>query len=73
MIHQRKLWHKSITDERIEERARAGMFGLDDPGICICCGIDVEGCEPDTRARKCERCRGPFVYGAQELLFRIAP
>jgi hypothetical protein len=71
LIKRRSEWHESVTDDRIEARARAGMFDLDSPGICICCGQDAEGVEPDARAYRCESCgaRGP-VYGAAELLIR---
>lgn len=64
--------HKSLTTERLMEAVEAQMTSLDNPGFCILCGCEHEGVEPDAREYKCEACGGPFVYGAEELLMRIA-
>jgi hypothetical protein len=48
------------------------MFSLDNPGICIACGADADGCEPDARKYKCEACGERAVYGAEELLIMLA-
>jgi len=37
-------------------------------GICIDCGSEQGGCEPDARKYKCEDCGKNTVYGAEELL-----
>jgi DNA-directed RNA polymerase subunit RPC12/RpoP len=37
-------------------------------GICIACGNEQEGVEPDARGYECEDCGKPKVYGAEELL-----
>jgi predicted RNA-binding Zn-ribbon protein involved in translation (DUF1610 family) len=37
-------------------------------GICIACGAEQEGVEPDARKYKCDDCGEPKVYGAEELL-----
>jgi hypothetical protein len=60
--------HPSITADRIIEAVEGQMFGLDNPGFCIKCGSDQEGCEPDARKYPCEACGERAVYGAQELL-----
>lgn len=60
--------HSSVTAERIEPLAREQMFGLENPGICIACGEDADGCEPDARKYRCESCGRRAVYGAEELL-----
>lgn len=60
--------HPSITTDRIVAAAEAQMFGLDNTGICIACGSEQDGCEPDARKYRCEACGKPAVYGAQELL-----
>ena len=52
--------------------AESGMFSLDNPGICIACGADADGCEPDARKYKCEACGERAVYGAEELLIMLA-
>jgi hypothetical protein len=63
--------HNSVTPERIEAAARESMFGLGNPGICVSCGEEQEGCEPDARKYRCEACSEFAVYGAEELLFII--
>ena len=57
--------HKSITVERL-----LGLVEADDyMGVCIACGQEVEGIEPDARKYTCENeaCGLPKVYGVQEL------
>jgi hypothetical protein len=63
--------HPSITAERVILLVEDQMFGLENPGICVECGEDADGCEPDARKYKCEACGKNAVYGAQELMFRI--
>jgi hypothetical protein len=65
-------FHPSITIDRIEEAVKRRMSSLDNPGFCIACGEDAEGCEPDAREYECEACGEPAVYGADELLMEIA-
>lgn len=64
--------HKSITQEKIEDAVEREMFGLDNPGFCIKCGNEQEGCEPDARNYECESCGEREVFGAAELLMEIA-
>ena len=40
-------------------------------GICIACGHEQEGVEPDARKYKCESCGQPKVYGAEELMLEM--
>lgn len=42
---------------------------LDNPGFCLACGHEQEGCEPDAREYVCEECGEKKVYGAEECLF----
>ena len=42
--------------------------GLDNPGFCLACGEEVDGCEPDAREYECESCGERRVYGAEEIL-----
>ncbi len=70
MLHPSK-WHASITEERVVILVENQMFSLDNPGLCLICGIDAMGCEPDAREYECESCGAPAVYGAQELLFYL--
>lgn len=62
----------NLTEEVIAEAAERGMTGLDNPGFCIVCAAEAEGVEPDARKYKCESCGARAVYGAEELLIRIA-
>ncbi len=43
----------------------------DHTGICIKCGFEQGGCEPDAREYVCENCGAEAVYGAQECLFEL--
>lgn len=63
--------HKSITVDRVLEAAQRRMTTLDNPGFCITCGEEQEGCEPDMRKGKCEHCGELKVYGADELLMNM--
>jgi hypothetical protein len=64
--------HKSITAERVLAAVEAQFTSLDNPGFCTACGEDAEGCEPDARNYKCECCGERSVFGAEELLIRLA-
>ena len=64
--------HPNITVDLVTEAARRSMFGMDNPGFCNACGIEVEsGCEPDMRKGLCESCGEHAVYGAEELLLYL--
>ena len=41
---------------------------LDNPGFCLACGAENDGCEPDARNYKCEECGEKKVFGAEEIL-----
>ena len=60
--------HKSITEERIESVVRDCMFGLDNIGICLSCGEEQEGCEPDAQEYECYSCGENQVYGVEEIM-----
>ena len=36
-------------------------------GLCIACGNEVEGVEPDARRYPCDECKRPKVFGLEEL------
>lgn len=44
------------------------QFGTDNPGFCLACGEEQEGCEPDARNYVCEYCKEEQVFGAEEIL-----
>jgi len=56
--------HPSVTLVRIIELCEAD----DSLGICLACGEEAFGVEPDARKYKCESCGEHRVYGAEELL-----
>lgn len=60
--------HPSVTTARILEACRNYQEGVDNPGICLACGADADGCEPDARKYTCEACGEKQVYGAEELV-----
>ena len=64
--------HRSITPNRIMAAVEREMSSLDNPGFCIACGEDADGCEPDARNYECEHCGERKVFGAQELLMEVA-
>mgnify|MGYP001571221533 CR=1 FL=1 len=63
--------HSSVTQERILLAVERRNVSLDNPGICINCGEDQDGCEPDARNYECENCGEKKVFGAEELFFMI--
>lgn len=72
MGHKRITFHASVTLDRVLALKENGMFGMDNPGVCIACGIDVDGVEPDARRYECESCGENAVYGGEELLMMVA-
>jgi len=55
--------HPSITLDSI-----LAAVADDYIGICIRCGQEQEGVEPDARKYECDSCGANTVYGAEELL-----
>jgi hypothetical protein len=64
--------HPSITIDRVIEANQRYDQTLDNPGFCIACGADADGCEPDAERYRCEECGCRQVYGAQQLLLIMA-
>ncbi len=42
----------------------------DNLGLCVKCGYEQSGVEPDARGYECDDCEEPTVYGAEELLLQ---
>lgn len=43
----------------------------DNTGICVSCGNEQSGCEPDARNCICEACGKNEVFGAEEIMFML--
>jgi len=57
------------TSEQILDAVQRQMEGTHNPGFCLACGEEVDGCEPDARSYDCASCGGVgTVFGAEELL-----
>jgi len=54
--------------EMTEKQVSEAMFGLDNPGVCLRCGAEAYGCEPDARNYKCESCGAHEVFGLEEAM-----
>jgi len=63
--------HSSLTPERVAAAVQREIATLDNPGFCIACGSEQEGCEPDARRYECDHCGQHTVYGAAELFMMI--
>ena len=64
---------RAITLEAIEDACARRSMSLDNPGFCVACGAEREGCEPDMREGECEVCGEAQVYGAEEIYMEVCP
>lgn len=64
--------HPTVTAARVSGGMMRRITTLDNPGYCLSCGIEQDGCEPDARGYECEACGEPAVYGADELFMEMA-
>ena len=58
--------HPRITLARVEDACRRQTCELDNPGFCLACGSEQEGCEPDARNYECEECGSTVDCGECE-------
>lgn len=63
--------HPDITLDKVMEAVERRNTTLDNPGFCIACGEEAEGCEPDARCYECDHCGKRYVFGAEELLMAM--
>jgi hypothetical protein len=63
--------HSSITLSRITDAVYRQHRTLDNPGFCLACGEEADGCEPDAQRYTCEYCDEPRVYGAEQILMMM--
>lgn len=64
-------FHESITADRVCAAVEESMFGTENPGFCLACGADAEGCEPDAEQYECAECGRMQVYGAGLVLMMV--
>jgi hypothetical protein len=64
--------HPSVTPERVAEAVEREITTLDNPGFCLACGAEADGCEPDAEQYTCESCSAPAVYGPADILIAIS-
>jgi hypothetical protein len=57
-----------LSIEAVMEAAKRQMFGCDNPGFCLACGEEADGCEPDAEGYECEVCGEMAVMGAEEVM-----
>ena len=57
-----------IPQSELMDALERSETGTDNPGFCLACGEEQEGCEPDARRYECEYCGEHKVYGAAEIL-----
>lgn len=67
-----KQKHNYPTFQQVEDAVKRQMFGTDNPGFCLACGEEADGCEPDAQKYECEYCGEREVYGASEVLMMEA-
>lgn len=63
--------HESITLDAVMDAIERRDTCLDNPGFCLACGEEADGCEPDARRYKCEACGALEVYGTEEILMMM--
>ena len=61
----------NLNIDEVLDAAKRGLYDLDNPGFCIKCGFEQDGCEPDAREYRCENCGEHAVFGAEELIIYI--
>jgi hypothetical protein len=68
---KRTHWHPSLTDEKILATAELAAVSLDCTGLCLICGVENDGVEPDARRYFPEARGSKQVYGVEELIIAI--
>ena len=57
-----------IPQAALFDAIKRSETSTDNPGFCLACGEEQDGCEPDARHYECECCGKRQVYGAEEIL-----
>lgn len=56
--------HPNVTVDRVLGNAEEDDY----TGICLYCGEETTGVEPDAERYPCPSCDQPYVYGAEQIL-----
>ena len=59
---------EKITNERLFDAIIRRDTALDNPGFCIKCGAENDGCEPDAEGYDCDVCGAEGTVSAPEML-----
>lgn len=60
--------HQSVTEDRVVALCMRRLHTVDNPGLCLSCGEEAEGCEPDAERYTCDSCGQKWVYGSDQIL-----
>ena len=58
----------SLDMDRVMEAVEESWSSCSNPGFCLECGYEQEGCEPDAEGYECENCGEDAVMGAENVL-----
>ena len=64
-------YHPSINAERVMELLEINANALADDGLCLQCGSEVSGVEPDAEAYDCPECGSMRVFGLEWILLNL--
>jgi hypothetical protein len=62
----------NLSLDTIADAVAGRLHNLDNPGFCLYCGAQNDGCEPDAENYRCESCGTFNVFGAEQLLIMFA-
>lgn len=63
--------HESINIERLAALATQNFISCTNYGVCIACGEEANGVEPDSRDSLCDHCHTRNVWGVDEIILNF--
>ena len=60
-----------LNMERVMEAVQESWVSCSNPGFCLKCGYEQDGCEPDAEGYECESCGEHAVMGAENCLLEL--
>lgn len=64
-------WHVSIDARRVVSMLDESWKDMSDPGICLLCGTEHHGIEPDAEHLDCDHCQADQVTGIELIAARM--